>query len=68
VTLRRIEQRHDTGNKLVDWSHRWIVQGHWRNQWYARAGEHRPKWIDPYPKGPEDKPLVLKDKIYRWIR
>jgi hypothetical protein len=29
---------------------------------------HRPIWIEAYPKGPEDKPLVLKDRIYRWIQ
>lgn len=70
VTLRRPETRttisDDSG--LVEWSHRWIVSGHWRNQWYPATDQHRPRWIAPYEKGPEGKPLVLKDRVYRWVR
>lgn len=47
-----------------EWSHRWIVHGHWRNQWYPSIQEHRPKWIPPYVKGPEGKPLIVKDVAY----
>jgi len=71
VTLRRLEehrQADDGPHGMVDWSHRWIVSGHWRNQWYPSDEEHRPKWIEPYPKGPDDKPLVLKDRVYRFSR
>jgi hypothetical protein len=41
----------------VDWHVRWIVNGHWRQQWYASDQSHRPLWILPYLKGPADKPL-----------
>lgn len=40
-----------------DWSCQWIVRGHWRQQYYRSKNEHRPRWIAPYVKGPEDKPL-----------
>lgn len=30
------------------------VRGHWRNQWYPSAQEHRPRWIDGYIKGNAD--------------
>lgn len=40
-----------------DWSHQWFVRGHWRQQWYPSLGTHQPKWIAPYVKGPDDKPL-----------
>lgn len=40
-----------------DYSCQWVVRGHWRNQWYPSQGRHQPKWITPYVKGPEDKPL-----------
>lgn len=50
------------------WSHRWIVSGHWRNQWYPSLQAHRPVWIFPYEKGPEGKPLVVKDRVYRLVR
>lgn len=47
-----------------DYSHRWIVSGHWRNQYYRRNDIHHPKWITAHVKGPKDKPLVVKEKRY----
>lgn len=44
----------------VEWSHRWLVGGHWRAQPYPSLGIHRQVWISPYIKGPEDKPLVIR--------
>jgi hypothetical protein len=57
VTLRRSESagHGDSANK--EWACKWIVRGHWRQQYYPSTSEHRPKWIDPYVKGPDDKPL-----------
>lgn len=46
-----------------EWRHRWIVRGHWRQQWYPSLGDHRPRWIHPYPKGPEGAPLLGGDKV-----
>jgi hypothetical protein len=70
VTLRRLvsESVAEAVPIDVDWSHRWIVGGHWRQQWYPTRDEHRPLWIAPYVKGPEEAPLVLKDRVYRWVR
>lgn len=70
VTLRRSTTRASavpeglTEEEGREWSHRWMVSGHWRNQWYKREQVHRPIWIEPYVKGPEDKPLVIKDTLY----
>lgn len=55
-----------------DYSHRWIVRGHMRNQ---RVGprntpggqKHLRVWIAPYVKGPDDKPLILKDRVQLFI-
>lgn len=47
------------------WSHRWIVRGHWawRNcKCPEHDGRHR-VYIDPYIKGPEHLPLVIKEKV-----
>lgn len=52
----------DREGKTVEWSHRWIVSGHWRNQWYASLGEHRQIWINPFVKGPEDQPLRIRER------
>jgi hypothetical protein len=52
----------------VNWSHRWIVGGHWRWQPYkdpASGGEIKKRiWISPYVKGPDDKPLKAKERVY----
>lgn len=68
VKLRKIERRRDETGELVDWTHRWLVSGHWRQQWYPGSQEHRPIWISPHIKGPEDKPLIIKEKVTAWVR
>lgn len=57
VELRRKEVRHrDTGERVdVDWSCQWVVRGHWHN--YHTKDGLQPRWITPYVKGPENKPL-----------
>lgn len=71
IELRRPLQtspHEDTPQADVDWSHRWIVDGHWRNQWHPRLNAHVPTWIAPHVKGPEDKPLVVKRRVNAWVR
>lgn len=60
IQLRRVEpQQHSTGtaNEPIDWSCRWIVGGHWRNQPYKER--RKLIYIMPYVKGPADKPLKV---------
>jgi len=68
VTLRSIERRGKGGHRDVEWGCRWIVRGHWRNQWYPSAKHHQPKWIAPYMKGPEDKPLRHSERLFAVVR
>lgn len=63
---RRLTQTSNGEGNPVDWSHRWVVRGHWRNQWHPRLQQHRATWISEHVKGPEDKPLVVKDKAILW--
>jgi hypothetical protein len=80
VTLRRVRyvgnETHDETE--VEWSHRWLVRGHWRRQ---PCGPDHPLaepdghggfvaiiYINPYIKGPEDKPLHLSNKVYDLAR
>jgi len=57
ITLRRREYSTRPGSRPVDWSCRWVVRPHWRNQYYPSRKAHKPKLIPSYIKGPEDKPL-----------
>ena len=43
--------------RVVDWRFRWVVSGHWRKQ--AVKDGHRLTYINPYMKGPADRPLKL---------
>jgi hypothetical protein len=71
IRLRRIEHpesAEDDDSKLVPWSHRWLVSGHWRNQFYPSRSDNSPIWISPHVKGPQDKPLMLKERVMAWVR
>lgn len=71
VRLRRVSgaRSEPEGETLVEWSHQWLVSGHWRNQACGPSlSERRWTFIAPYVKGPEDKPLILKDKVYAAVR
>jgi len=58
ITLRRMEEHRAVEHRgEVDWHWQWHVQGHWRNQWYAKEQTNKLKWIEEYVKGPADKPL-----------
>jgi hypothetical protein len=47
-----------------DWSCRWTVRAHWRQQWYPSLGVNKPLLINPYVKGPEGKPLKVSQPIF----
>jgi len=68
VMLRRAVYGKTDGHSEVNWSHRWMVSFHWRNQWHPRQKVHRLRPIAPYEKGPKDKPLVLKDTLNLVVR
>ncbi len=70
IQLRRPETPGPGGgtSNEVEWTHRWIVRGHWRNQYLPSRGMHREQWIDQHVKGPEDLPLVVKPIVVHVAR
>lgn len=68
VTLRR--PRHvpeEPVERKVEWSHRWIVSGHWHTYHYKEGP--RQLWVGDYVKGPEDRPLAIrKMRVFRFAR
>lgn len=67
ITLRRAKAEHEAEGPAggVEWSHRWIVRGHWRMQPYGPGRtQRRPVFIHDHVKGPEDKPLIVSEKVY----
>ena len=75
-TLRRAKNaRYEGEEREVEWSHRWMVNGHWRNQPYIERDDQGEKhtvykqiWVSAYVKGPDDKPLILKRRAFELIR
>ena len=66
ITLRR-QHRQTTAEDeelAVAWSHRWVVGGHWRNQYLPSTDSHRLQWIPDHVKRPADKPLVVKPTVF----
>ena len=62
VQMRRLDRRRADGTThnheaALEWQCQWLVRGHWRQQFYPSAGRHVPRWIAPYIKGPNDKPM-----------
>jgi hypothetical protein len=52
------DRASSTGEHSVEWSHRWMVRGHWRRQFFPSRQTNAPVWIHPHVKGPDDKPFV----------
>lgn len=70
IRLRHQSSRGDAGTS-VDWSHRWVVRGHWRMQRFKdENGEWRtrPVFIHPYIKGPGSKPILVRERINHLVR
>jgi hypothetical protein len=66
IALRKRKYIDGEGESNIEWSHRWLVRGHWRKQPCKTNGEPdtRVIWIHPHIKGPEDKPLLVRDRVY----
>ncbi|WP_342314652.1 hypothetical protein LIX17_25740 (plasmid) [Mycobacterium avium subsp. hominissuis] len=55
-------RRREDGSSR-SYSHRWVVRGHWRRQWYPSLNRHVPIWITDYIAGPADLPIEHRDKV-----
>ncbi|WP_228916870.1 hypothetical protein [Streptomyces sp. DH20] len=63
------EQRAQTGEAGgKTYRHRWIVRGHWKNQWYPSRQAHRPIYVHPHIKGPDGAPLLDPDRLVNVLR
>lgn len=71
IKLRRTDPEHEKSDEIkdVNWTHRWLVGGHWRMQPYPTLGISRQIWISPYVKGPVDLPLrPRKARVFELVR
>lgn len=59
VLRKRQATARGPNESALEYSCQWLVKGHWRNQYYGKTDSHRPKFINPYLKGPEDKPFKV---------
>lgn len=72
ITLRpvhRTESAPDADGHGVAYSHRWIVNGHWRWQPHGPGRSlRRLQYIRPFVKGPEGAELKIKQEVRAWVR
>lgn len=49
--------------------HRWVVEGHWRQQAYGPGRtQRRPVFIEPHIKGPDGAPMLPTTRVNVWRR
>jgi hypothetical protein len=70
VTLRRTmrKEAEEAGvHNPVFWTHRWEVESHWHRYWCGsiKDGTRRleKRLVPLYEKGPDDKPLIRKNRV-----
>ncbi|TQE33159.1 hypothetical protein [Streptomyces ipomoeae] len=72
IRLRRARTERGTdpaeSSGTREYQHRWVVRGHWKQQWYPSRGAHRPIWISPYIAGPDGLPLLGGEKVFALAR
>lgn len=57
----------DASGEPVEWSCRWLVRGHWRQQYHPSTGRREPLFILPHVKGPDDKPFKAAGPTIRAV-
>jgi hypothetical protein len=69
IRLRRATVKHgDEEGEGRHFTHRFLRDSHWRNQWYPSLSRHRQIWIHPTIVGDESLPLIVKKRYYKWDR
>lgn len=64
IYVRGSRRNHQPTGEHNNYSCRWAVSGHWRNQPYGPGRKlRRPIWIAPYIKGPADAPLDTREVV-----
>lgn len=64
IELRKHKYTPGDGHRQVEWDHRWLVRGFWRWQPCGPGRTERKRvWIHDYIKGPDDLPLVIKNRV-----
>jgi len=69
IHLRR-DDRHSSepSSGDIEYSHRWGVRGHWRHYRDDDGNVTKRTWVRFHVKGPKDKPLIVKQRVFRLDR
>lgn len=61
-TINYVPPEPDDDADPIHWTHRWIVRPHWRT---LNRGTVKEKhvWVRKHVKGPDNKPLIVKDRL-----
>lgn len=61
--IKYVASKEHNGNKL---NVRFVVGGHFRNQFYPKTNEHKRIFINPFIKGPPGAPLKQSRPVYKY--
>lgn len=74
VELRRKQSKSNGhgDHESANYAYQFVVSGHWHRYWMGKDGDEKvlqPRWLMPYVKGPEDKPLKPpRAKVFAVVR
>lgn len=72
ISLRRLEHKPpEPGeqDRSREYTHRWVVRGHWRQQAHGpKRGQRKVIWVPSHVKGPEGAPLLAREHVHVWRR
>jgi hypothetical protein len=70
VTLRRASNPHRQEGEGFEYSHRFIVGGHWHAYWHGSGEDRylRQHWVSDYVKGPDGAELIIKERAFDFTR
>jgi len=71
IASEKKESANPIFSKVIDWSHRWNVRGHWRRLAPGKIGKDRSgeyciagqTWVSEFEKGPEGAPVIKKTRV-----
>lgn len=68
IHWRKRMQTDDKGERQYELQHRFVVRGHWRRQWYPSEQRHKNIYIQPFLKGPDNAPILMRERVNAVVR
>jgi len=68
IRFRRKEFTSNPNESSRVYTHRWIVRGFFRRQWYPSLQMHKLIFVDSFIKGPKDAELKIREQVHLIVK